>query len=114
RFNEAFGDTVNLDFIPTIAIDSADLWTNNPVFGLNALGGAINLKMKNGFSYRGSEAEVQGGSFGTFTGAAQTGFQLGDDAVYLAAQGSRQGGWRLQPAAGYVVLYAEVGPKTDQ
>ena len=43
RFNEAFGDTVNWDLIPTNAIDRADLWTNNPVFGLNALGGAVNL-----------------------------------------------------------------------
>src|ERR1700737_3630247 len=66
RFNEAFGDTVNWDLIATIAIDSADLWTNNPVFGLNALGGAINLKMKNGFTYRGSEGEVPGGPFGPF------------------------------------------------
>ena len=114
RFNEAFGDTINWDLIPTIAIDTADLWTNNPVFGLNALGGAINLKMKNGFIYRGSEAEVQGGSFGTFTGAAQTGFQFGDDAAYLAAQGSHQGGWRFQSAADYVRLYADVGRKTDQ
>src|SRR5438094_377291 len=114
RFNEAFGDTVNWDFIPTIAIDSADLWTNNPVFGLNALGGAINLKMKNGFSYRGSEAEVQGGSFGTFTGAAQTGFQLGDDAVYLAAQGSHQGGWRFQSSADYARVFADIGRRTDR
>jgi iron complex outermembrane receptor protein len=37
RFNEAFGDTVNWDLIPTNAIDRSDLWTNNPVFGLNAL-----------------------------------------------------------------------------
>ena len=65
RFNEAFGDTVNWDLIPTIAIDRSDLWTNNPVFGLNALGGAINLTMKNGFTYQGFEGEVQGGSFGT-------------------------------------------------
>ena len=52
RLNEAFGDTVNWDLIPTNAIDRADVWTNNPVFGLNALGGAINLQMKNGFTFR--------------------------------------------------------------
>ena len=53
RLNEAFGDTVNWDLIPTNAIDRADMWTNNPVFGLNALGGAVNLQMKNGFTYQG-------------------------------------------------------------
>ncbi len=114
RLNEAFGDTVNWDLIPTIAIDRADLWTNNPVFGLNALGGAINLKMKNGFTYRGSEAEVQGGSFGTFTGAAQTGFQFGDDAVYFAAQGLHQGGWRFKSSADYARLFADIGRTTDR
>ena len=33
RFNEAFGDTVNWDLILTNAIERADVWTNNPVFG---------------------------------------------------------------------------------
>src|SRR5207237_10596145 len=36
RVNEAFGDTVNWDLIPTNAIDRADVWSSNPVFGLNA------------------------------------------------------------------------------
>ena len=79
RLNEAFGDTVNWDLIPTVAIDRTDVWTNNPVFGLNALGGAINLTMKNGFTFQGFEGEVQGGSFGTFTGDAQYGVQVGDE-----------------------------------
>jgi len=32
RVNEAFGDTVNWDLIPTNAIDRADVWSSNPVF----------------------------------------------------------------------------------
>lgn len=114
RLNEAFGDTVNWDLIPTVAIDRADVWTNNPVFGLNALGGAINLQMKNGFTFQGFEAEVQGGSFGTFTGDAQYGVQIGDDSVYVAAQGLRQGGWRSQSQADYTRLYADFGRRTDR
>jgi len=39
RINEAFGDTVNWDLIPTAAIRSIAVVTNNPAFGLNALGG---------------------------------------------------------------------------
>ena len=35
---------------PASAIDRIDVWTGNPVFGLNALGGAINIQMKNGFT----------------------------------------------------------------
>lgn len=41
RFNQAFGDTVNFDLIPSIAIDRMNLEGANPVFGLNALGGSL-------------------------------------------------------------------------
>lgn len=41
RFNSPFGDTVNFDLIPDIAIDSMNLEGANPVFGLNALGGSL-------------------------------------------------------------------------
>src|SRR6266404_7206922 len=82
RFNEAFGDTVNWDLIPTDAIDRSDLWTNNPVFGLNALGGAVSLQMKNGFSYQGFEGEMQGGSFGRRSGDVQYGVQHGEYSGY--------------------------------
>ena len=54
------------------------MWTNNPVFGLNALGGAVSLQMKNGFTFDGFEAEIEGGSFGRRSGAAEYGGQLGD------------------------------------
>ena len=50
RFNQPFGDTVDWDLIPDIAIDRINLEGSNPVFGLNALGGAVNIQMKNGFT----------------------------------------------------------------
>jgi iron complex outermembrane receptor protein len=50
RLNEAFGDTVNWDAVPETAIARMDVWSANPVFGLNALGGAVNMVMKNGFT----------------------------------------------------------------
>jgi len=113
RFNEAFGDTVNWDLIPTNAIDHSDLWTNNPVFGLNALGGALNLTMKNGFTYQGFEGELQGGSYGRFTGGAQYGGQFGNYSVYLAAQGLRDGGWRFQSPADSTRLYSDFGWRNE-
>src|SRR6516165_4414101 len=51
RFNQPFGDTVNWDLIPDLAVDRMDLVGSNPVFGLNALGGALSIRMKNGFTY---------------------------------------------------------------
>ena len=39
RLNESFGDNVNWDLIPEFAVNRFTLQSNNPVFGLNALGG---------------------------------------------------------------------------
>ena len=71
RVNEAFGDTVNWDLIPTAAIRSVTVVTNNPAFGLNALGGAVNVQMKDGFNYLGAEIDTMGGSFGRIQSSAQ-------------------------------------------
>jgi iron complex outermembrane recepter protein len=52
RTNEAWGDVVNWDFIPERAINSVSLYPSNPVFRLNAIGGALSIEMKNGFIYQ--------------------------------------------------------------
>ncbi len=89
RINEAFGDTVNWDFIPTVAIGRADIWTNNPAFGLNALGGAVSLQMKDGFTYQGFEFDALGGSYGRIGGSLQYGVRQGEWALYWRAKASR-------------------------
>jgi iron complex outermembrane receptor protein len=59
RVNEAFGDVAQWDTIPQFAIDSIQLIPgSNPPFGLNALGGARSVGMKNGFDFQGNEAEA--------------------------------------------------------
>jgi iron complex outermembrane receptor protein len=73
RINEAFGDTVNWDLIPDIAIDRVDLISSNPVYGLNALGGGVIVAMKDGFSHPGFTGEVSGGSFGQRGGVFEYG-----------------------------------------
>src|SRR5678815_1983194 len=75
RLNEAFGDTVNWDAIPENAIARMDVWSSNPVFGLNALGGAVSLVMKDGFTWQGSEFSLQGGSHGHGMAGAQWGVE---------------------------------------
>jgi iron complex outermembrane receptor protein len=113
RVNEAFGDTVNFDFIPTNAIARADIQSNNPVFGLNALGGAINLQMKNGFTYQGTEIEFQAGSFGRISGGIQYGARKDDFALYVATQGLNETGWRQHSPSELARLYADVGWRRD-
>jgi iron complex outermembrane receptor protein len=113
RINEAFGDTVNWDLIPTNAIDRADVWTNNPVFGLNALGGAVNIQMKNGFTYSGTEFEAQGGSYGRVGGSVQTGAAKDGIGIYLAAQGVKDDGWRYQSPSKVKRFYGDLGWRGD-
>jgi iron complex outermembrane receptor protein len=113
RINEAFGDVVNWDLIPTNAIDRAVAFTNNPVFGLNALGGAISLEMKNGFTYQGTEIDFRGGSRGRMQGALQSGQQIGNFATYLAMEGIDDRGFR-QFSPSYVRrLYGDLGYRAE-
>src|SRR5712664_3228147 len=113
RINEAFGDTVNWDLIPTTAIQSVAVVTNNPAFGLNALGGAVNVQMKNGFTYQGGEIDTMGGSFGRIQSSAQWGKQVDNFAVYGALEGLHDGGFRNYSASNVRRFYGDVGYKND-
>lgn len=113
RVNEAFGDTVNFDFVPTNAVDRADVQANNPVFGLNALGGAVNFQMKNGFTFEGFEGEFLGGSFGRISTSMQYGIRRDDIAAYLAVQGLNDTGWRHVSPARLVRAYGDIGWRHD-
>jgi iron complex outermembrane receptor protein len=95
RINEAFGDTVNWDLFPDIAIDRIDIVSANPLFGLNALGGAISVTMKNGFTFHGLDGELSGGSFDQRQGAVEFGTNNGAFGFYAAARLLDQNGWRL-------------------
>ncbi|UWU67159.1 TonB-dependent receptor [Bradyrhizobium sp. NC92] len=110
RINEAFSDAVNWDLIPTAAIRSVTLVTNNPAFGLNALGGAINLQMKDGFTSQGTELDLMGGSFGRVQGSAQWGKQVDQNyAVYAALEGLRDNGFRNFSQSTVRRFYGDVG-----
>ena len=113
RINEAFGDTVNWDLIPTAAIRSVTVVTNNPAFGLNALGGAVNVQMKDGFNYQGAEINTMGGSFGRIQSSAQWGKQIDKFSVYGAVEGLRDGGFRNFAELKVRRFYGDVGYRTD-
>jgi iron complex outermembrane receptor protein len=94
RINEAFGDTVNWDLFPDIAIQRVELVSSSPLYGLNALGGAISVTMKNGFSYRGGDIELSGGSYGQRAITAQYGVNSGVFGFYVAGRALDWDGWR--------------------
>jgi outer membrane receptor protein involved in Fe transport len=114
RINEAFGDTVNWDLIPTAAIKSVTVVTNNPAFGLNALGGAVDVQMKNGFNYHGAEIDTMGGSFGRVQSSAQWGKQVDNFAVYGALEGLHDNGFRNFSASTIRRFYGDIGARNDQ
>ena len=109
RVNEAFGDTVNWDLIPTAAIKSIAVVTNNPAYGLNALGGAVTVQMKDGFNYHGAEVDVMGGSFGRLQSSLQWGKQIDNWAVYAALEGVHDDGYRYFGSSDVRRFYGDVG-----
>jgi iron complex outermembrane receptor protein len=108
RINEAFGDAVNWDLIPALAIDRVDLVGANPVYGLNALGAALVVSMKNGFSYSGGEAELEGGSFGQRSAALEYGARGGPLGLYVATELRDADGWRRFGSDAVRQVYADL------
>jgi iron complex outermembrane receptor protein len=109
RFNQPFGDTTNWDLIPDIAIDRIDLVGSNPAFGLNALGGALSVRLKDGFSYQGGEFTVLGGSFGRIQSSFQYGMAVNNVAAYVAATATNEDGWRDFSPSSLRQIYGDVG-----
>jgi outer membrane receptor protein involved in Fe transport len=108
RFNQPFGDTVNWDLIPDIAIARVTLEGSNPVFGLNALGGSLNVRLKTGVDFHGGDADVSGGSFGKVEGAAEYGGSAGPTAFYVAVRDVHEAGWRDLQASDIQSAYADL------
>lgn len=114
RFNNAFGDTVNWDLIPSVAIAQMNLEGPNPVFGLNALGGSLSVQLKNGFTYQGGEANLYGGSFGRIVGEVQYGKQSGNVSTYVAASVRHEDGWRDLQSSDIQNFYGDIGWRGDR
>lgn len=114
RFNQPFGDTVDWDLIPNIAIDKINIEGSNPVFGLNALGGAVNVQLKNGFTWQGFESDLSGGSFGQIQAEFQYGKQVGNASTYVAGTVLHQNGWRDLQSSNLQNIYGDVGWRSDR
>lgn len=111
RINEAFGDTVNLDLIPAIAISDMSILGANPLYGLNAIGGAIGITMKDGFSFQGGTIDAMGGSFGRGQVAMEAGGNSGSVAAYAALELIRENGFRDFSDADIERFYGDLGFK---
>jgi iron complex outermembrane receptor protein len=111
RINEAFGDAVNWDLIPSLAIDQVSVVSASPLYGLNALGAGVDVTMKNGFSYHGGDAQLYGGSFNERAATAEYGASSEHLGVYVTADALNQDGWREFAADSLRRLYAVVSAR---
>lgn len=110
RVNEAFGDTINWDAIPSGAIASISLIPgSNPLFGLNALGGALSIRMKDGFSHPGRRASFTTGAFGRHQAEAEVGGARGAISYFLAGSIVNEDGWRDHSPSTVRRLFGNVG-----
>jgi outer membrane receptor protein involved in Fe transport len=95
RLNEPFGDTVNWDLVPTSAVASMNLMPgSNPLFGLNALGGAVSVQTKTGFSHPGHAVNYSGGAFGRQTIEVESGAHTDHLSYFVAGSLLSEDGWR--------------------
>jgi outer membrane receptor protein involved in Fe transport len=109
RFNDAFGDTVNWDLIPPAAIESVNLEAANPVYGLNALGGSISIRLKNGFTTQTENVTLYGGSYGRASAIMEFGRQFGDFAIYATGDATHDNGFRQTSTSDLYRLYSDLG-----
>jgi iron complex outermembrane receptor protein len=95
RVNEPFGDSVNWDAIPENAIAGITLMPgSNPLFGLNALGGALSVQTKTGFSDPGYAAQFSDGSFGRRWLDLAGGAHTDHLAYFVTGRLMHEDGWR--------------------
>ena len=107
RINEPLGDSVNWDLLPESAIHSLSLIGGaNPLFGLNALGGALSIVMKNGFNFERHALEFSGGSWGRHSVTAESGANNETFGFYANVSYFYEDGWRDLSASNATNLYA--------
>ncbi|HML28750.1 MAG TPA: TonB-dependent receptor [Hyphomicrobium sp.] len=113
RINESFGDIVNWDFLPSNAINNVAVVVGNPVFGLNALGGAVVVDMKDGFNFQGWDVDTSFGSFGRKQVSTEAGYRSGNWAAYGAFEAINDDGFRDFSDAEVRRGYFDLGVKGD-
>lgn len=110
RINEPLGDTVNWDLLPETAVHSMHLIGGaNPLFGLNTLGGALSVKMKDGFDSPGHYLDLGAGSFGRAIVSAESGGNRNGFAWYGNVHYFDEDGWRDQSPSDAGNFYGSLG-----
>ena len=109
RVNESFGEVVQWDLVPDFAINNMQIFTGgDPIFGQNAIGGAITMEMKNGFNFEGANLTTSGGSYGRTNEIFEYGKQFDNVGIYLGANFNYDNGWRDHSESYLNTVYGDV------
>lgn len=115
RINEAFGDIVNWDLLPTSAISSVQLIPgSNPAFGLNTLGGALAIYTRSGAQSPGGAIELSGGSFGRKTAEFEYGGVRDHFDYFLTGNFFDDKGWAEHNPSRVKQFFGKVGYQDDK
>jgi len=115
RINEAFGDVVNWDLLPSSAISSVQLIPgSNPVFGLNTLGGALAIYTKSGAQHPGGSIEVSGGAFGRRAAGLEYGGKRDRIDYFVAGNFAEDSGWADHNPSRIKQLFGKLGYQDDR
>jgi outer membrane receptor protein involved in Fe transport len=110
RQNQPFGDVVQWDFIPKVAIASMELIPgSDPVYGLNTLGGAIAVQTKNGITNSGIAVSGYGGNFGRRAVDMEYGGSKGPWNWYAGGTLFHEDGWRVQSPSSVKQSFVKLG-----
>jgi outer membrane receptor protein involved in Fe transport len=110
RQNQPFGDVVQWDLIPKVAISTTELIPgSNPLYGLNTLGGALAVQTKNGLSNSGFHISGYGGSFGRRAVDAEYGGSAGAWNWFAAGTLFHEDGWRTQSPSSVKQSFVKLG-----
>ncbi len=109
RFNLPFGDTVSLDLVPDAALRTVELVDSSPVYGLNALGGALVLETATGRSAPGFAASAALGAYGAHDVSLAAGGAVGRWSAFTAVQLRGEDGWRDYSSSRLASGFADLG-----
>ena len=110
RVNEVFGDTVNWDLLPQGAIANVSVIPgSNPVFGLNTLGGALNVKTRDGFDEDGGQVRIYGGDWGRNAVDFDSGGHGDHLAYFVTGSAQHEDGWGQHDPSRVGQFFGKIG-----
>ncbi|MFN7985599.1 MAG: TonB-dependent receptor plug domain-containing protein, partial [Vicinamibacterales bacterium] len=112
RLNQPFGEVVNWDLIPRMAISSTTLMPgSNPMFGLNTLGGALSVQTKDGRAFKGTTIQANVGDYMRRALEFEHGGATTSSTFdwYLAGTVFGEDGWRDESPSDVRQIFAKAG-----